>query len=135
MKTTDIRDGKEVQLEIIPIYVRKGERLGTRRVSFKRPSDIYLESEIVRYVLPMGLAFDGNSICIEVTPRTQAVRIEPNTGEEPLVMHHFFTEGDEDRSLTKALNEVQFALKQWLTLLGERAIAKFGGPGIHVYFT
>lgn len=133
-KGTEVHYDQEVKVERIQVFVRKGSHPGTRLVSFQRPSDAYLDSLIDKDVLPMGLAFDGNSISVEVTPRTRVTTFTPS--EDPLqTMQAFISEGDQERSLTKALNEVQFAIREWLMRIGWKAASHPAQPAVHVYFT
>lgn len=120
----------------IAIYVRK-PREGSRSLSFQLPTkDMYFQTLLVRDVLDMGMAFDGDSVLVEVTPRTKVSKWEPNAGtpEENAAKTYrsaFYEAGDLEGpwSLSTALNGAQVALADWLIRVGFKA-----GYKVNVYF-
>lgn len=135
-----VRKGLERETFAIPIYVRKGRREDSRLMSFQLPTkDMYLATMISRDVLGVGLAFDGNSVLVEVTPRTKVSRWQPNAGtpeeNEAETVRCAIFEGAEETSLSAALVDVQIALRDWLLLIGAKVYPTASDPKLHVYFT
>lgn len=122
----------------VPIYVRK-PRDDSRSLSFNLAGvkDAYLQSLMTLDVLDMGMAFDGDSVFVEVTPRTKVSRWEPSEGtpEEKAARTYrsaFYEPGEIEmasRSLSAALNDVQRELADWLIRVGTKA-----GWKVNVYF-
>lgn len=131
-----IGEGQQLPEIGIPIYVRK-PREGIRSLSFMLPTkDMYFQTLLAREVLDMGLAFDGDAIFCEVTPRTKVSKWEANAGtpEENAATTHlscFFEAGDLEGpwSLSRALNDAQRELADWLIRVGKKA-----GFKVNVYF-
>lgn len=116
----------------VDVFVRKGSAPGTRIISFRRPDGHQIPE---KEWLAKGFAFDGNSLVVEVSPKTAVHYYSPNNGAidpsvtlppsvseqvENLDGCFFFFDSGEEKTLTARLNEVQNALVNWLGSLGYR---------------
>ncbi len=111
--------------KVVTLYVRRGDHAKERVISMNPIPDRVNPIEL----LNVGFALDGNSATVSVDPYTYVSNAYQKHGDMPSISR--FTPGGTlpgewalTWSITKAVNDVERALVEWLTALGYEV--KFG---------